>query len=497
MDDLMLDSKAPGLETSVEITESGSCAKSLTITVPAKAVDERLEMSIGSLAAEASVPGFRKGHVPRSILEKRFGGAMRHETRGQLLSDAFSSAVESNGLEVLGDPQFDESIALLELEAGKDFVFKVEVEVMPEFDLPDLEGVPVTKPEMEINDTHIEGELTRTRYRLGKPSTIEGPFELLDRMMGSIEVRLDDSEEVFFEHDQAVIVIPGEEDEGKGNVLGLLVDDLDKPLLGKKVGDVVEIETVGPESHEREEMRNAKVHMKYTIMAAERITPLEIAELVDAFSIDNEAGLREQVRDSLERRRDAEQRSAEREQVYEWLLEKISFETPPKMQAAQISRMIEARRMEFSSQGMEQDEIETRLAELRANSEESTKDRMRLFFILAKLAKHFEITVNDGELNGKIAEIAMSKGMRPEQLRAELTKNNQIRDVAMQIQEHKAADRIVDTANVTSMPAEKWNDLVDEKAAAKAGKSVKKTSKKTTKKKTTKKKTAKKSESKD
>ena len=493
MDDLMLDSKADVLETSVEITNAGSCAKSLTITVPAKAVDERLEMSIGSLAAEASVPGFRKGHVPRSILEKRFGGAMRHETRGQLLSDAFSSAIETHKLEVLGDPQFDESVALLELEPGKDFVFSVEVEVMPEFDLPDLEGVPVTKPEMEIDDSHIDGELTRTRYRLGKPSTIEGPFELLDRMMGQIEVRLDDSEDIFFEHDQAVIVIPGEDDNGKGNVLGLLVEDLDKPFVGKKVGDVIDIETVGPESHEREEMRNAKVHMKFTVMAAERVTPLEITELVEAFGIDNEAGLREQVRDSLERRRDAEQRSAEREQVYEWLLEQIKFDTPPKMQAAQIGRMIEARRMELGSQGMEPDEIETRLAEIRANSEDSTKDRMRLFFILAKLAKHFEITVNDNEINGKIAEIAMSKGMRPEQVRAELTKNNQIRDVAMQIQEHKAADRIVDTANVTSMPADKWNELVDEKTAAKAGKSVKKT----TKKKTTKKKTAKKTDSAD
>ena len=493
MDDLMLDSKADVLETSVEITDAGSCAKSLTITVPAKAVDERLEMSIGSLAAEASVPGFRKGHVPRSILEKRFGGAMRHETRGQLLSDAFSSAIETHKLEVLGDPQFDESVALLELEPGKDFVFSVEVEVMPEFDLPDLGGVPVTKPEMEIDDSHIDGELTRTRYRLGKPSTIEGPFELLDRMMGQIEVRLDDSEDIFFEHDQAVIVIPGEDDNGKGNVLGLLVEDLDKPFVGKKVGDVIDIETVGPESHEREEMRNAKVHMKFTVMAAERVTPLEIAELVEAFGIDNEAGLREQVRDSLERRRDAEQRSAEREQVYEWLLEQIKFDTPPKMQAAQIGRMIEARRMELGSQGMEPDEIETRLAEIRANSEDSTKDRMRLFFILAKLAKHFEITVNDNEINGKIAEIAMSKGMRPEQVRAELTKNNQIRDVAMQIQEHKAADRIVDTANVTSMPADKWNELVDEKTAAKAGKSVKKT----TKKKTTKKKTAKKTDSAD
>ena len=170
------------------------------------------------------------------------------------------------------------------------------------------------------------------------------------------------------------------------------------------------------------------------------------------------------------------------------------------MTESQVGRLIESQRMELASRGHDDDEIETQLAKTRMASESSTQNRIRLFFILGSIAKHFEISVNEEEINGRIAELAMSRGVRPEQARAELAKANRIQEIALQIREHKAADRIVDTAKVTEMPADDWNKLVDKRAAEKAGKatggeegneeksSEKKTKKKSTKKKTTKKK---------
>ena len=197
MDDLVLDAEGSNLEPTADISELGPCTKSLTITIPAVAVDDRLETSFSTLSAEAALPGFRKGHVPRHIIEKRFGSSMREEARGQLMSDAYAKVIESNEFSVIGDPEFKVDESSKEVQSGKDLIFTVEIEVIPDIELPDLEGVPVIKPEMEITEAHVDDEITRTRYRLGTPESIKGPFQHLDRMIGQAQVRLNDSDDVF------------------------------------------------------------------------------------------------------------------------------------------------------------------------------------------------------------------------------------------------------------------------------------------------------------
>ena len=230
---------------------------------------------------------------------------------------------------------------------------------------------------------------------------------------------------------------------------------------------MIEFETVGPESFEREDIRGKKISVRFEVTDAERVAPLETAELVERFGLDDETGLKEQIRMALENRRDAEQRSAEREQVYEWLLENISFEVPPKVSEAQAANLVEQQRMELLGRGLDEDQVELRLAEQRSESERFSKDRLRLMFIMAKVAKHFEVQVGEAEINGRIAEIAAAQRVRPEEVRSELTKTGRIREVAMSIQQSKAADRIVDTAKVTEMPADDWNELVEKKVAEK------------------------------
>ena len=454
-----------GFEPEVEITETGACSRTLKITIPAAEVDNRLELQLGNLANEASIPGFRKGRVPRAILEKRFGENVRNETRGQVVSDAFQQALKSNEIDIIGDPDFGDPESVPMVEPGTDFVFTVSIEVVPAFDLPDLEGVPVTKPIMDVTDEMIDAEVVRNRYRFGAPARITGPFEALDRMVGEVVVKVEGNDEPFFEHEKAVAVVPAEEDEGKGQFLGLLVEDLADQLGGKNVGDVVEFETVGPESFEREDIRGKKVSIRFDIKDAERVTPLEVAELIERFGLDDETGLKEQLRLALENRRDGEQRSAEREQVYEWLLDNISFDVPPKVSEAQAANLVEQQRMDLLGRGLDENEVEMKLAEMRAESERYSKDRLRLMFIMARVAKHFDVNVGEAEVNGRIAEIAAAQRARPEEVRNELAKSGRIREVAMSIQQAKAADRVVDTAKVTEMPADEWNEVVEKRVA--------------------------------
>lgn len=491
-----MDTTTEELPLDISIEDAGPSAKQLSITIPAATVDEKIEESFGMLQMQSHMKGFRKGRAPRSLLEKRFGGDVMNEARGQLISTAYQQAIGQNELQVIGEPQFPDELADQSLERGTPYAFTVTIEVVPEFEMPELEGVSIKKPIFEIEDAHVDQETKRLQYRLGTPEQVTDSFQPLDRIVGQAVVTLEGHEGNYYEAEQALIVFPAEEDDGKGPVLGLLIEDLATTLTGTSVGDSIAFETTGPPSHEREEVRGKKLAITFDIKDAERITPRETGELCETLGLENEDMLKERVRFELESRRDEEQRTAEREQVYEYLLENTTMELPEKISEAQVASTIERQRMELLYKGEDPEQVELRLAEIRGQTEQQALNRLKLLFVMSKVARNFEIEVNEQEVNGRIAMIARQRGERPEKIREELTQSGGIQEVARQVAEHKAADRIVDQAKITEVPAAEWNDSARDKAAGSPATAKKKTKKSPAKKAAAKKSASKKTGSK-
>lgn len=456
------------LDVEISITETAPCTKRIALSVPASTIDQRLESALVAFMADASFPGFRKGKAPRSLVEKRVGGNLVNEARGQIMSEAYSTAIEQHKLRPISDPRPVDGETVPELARGKAFKFTVEIEVAPDFAVPDFGNIEVKKPMIEVGAEHIDGEILRQSYRWGAPARIEGPFEHLDRMLGKAVVTVDGRDGTYFETDKALCVVPAKEDEGKGALLGLLIDDLDKVLLGKKPGDTVAIKTKGADGHEREELRGKHITITYTIGEAERITPRSTKELAEMFGVESEDIFREQVKDALEQRRDGEQRQAMREQVSEQLTAMIDFPLPAKISEAQVSRSIEQQRMELLSRGLEAAAVENRLAEIRSKSESDARVRLKLFFIMARLAEHFGVQVTEQELNGRIAMMASQQNTRPEQMRQQIEQAGRMGEVISMIRDAKVSDRIISQAKTTEIPAEEWNKIVEAKAKSMA-----------------------------
>ena len=263
----------------IGITDTAPCTKEIRLTMPAEAVTARLDLAMGEFLRNAALPGFRPGKAPRGLVEKRFGQAVLDETRGQLIQEGYRRALEENKLRPLGDPRPVDGDTLPELARGKDFTLAFEIEVAPAFDLPDFASFEVKRPMIEVTAEHVDAEILRQSYRWGTPARIEGPFENLDRMLGKAVVTVEGRDGVFFETDKALCVVPAKEDEGKGALLGLLIDGLDAALLGKKVGDTVVITTKGADSHEREELRGKTISIEFHVAEAERIAPRTHKEL--------------------------------------------------------------------------------------------------------------------------------------------------------------------------------------------------------------------------
>jgi len=491
----------------VKIEDVGAAKKRLTVTVPAAIITEKIEESMGTLATQTSLPGFRKWRAPKALLERRFGTTVRHETKTQVIADGYAAAIEEHSIKPVGEPEPVGSLEDLELEIGKPLTFAVEVEVLPEFDLPDLATIEIVKPIVEVEDDHIQVELDRQCTQAGQVIQVDSGFEEGDRLLGPGTATKEGDDEPFFSHDNVDIIVPSTDNDGRGQILGLLIDGLSGTIDGKTVGDELTFTTTGPDAHELEHIRGKKITIQFTIRDGQRIEPAKIDDVIAQYGMASQDVLREQIKLALEQRRDEEVRSAMREQACEQLLKAVEFEVPEKLSDQQAGRMLERQRLEMMYRGgLSADEVEVRLAEMRAETETQSRDRLRLMFLLHRLASEFDVQVSDQEVNGRIAAIASQRRMRPEKLRADLLQSGGINQIASQIREHKAADRVIDKAKVTEVTSERWDELVKErrgesgatgtttkttKKTATAASSKKTTTKKsgTSKKKTTKKKT--------
>ncbi len=478
----------------VTVEDLGAAKKRLSITVPVDVIDEKIRESMGTLVNQTTLPGFRKGRAPRSLIERRFGSTVRQETKSQIIADGYASAIEEHALKPIGEPEPVGSIDDLEIKEGTPLTFAVEVEVVPGFDLPELEGIAIRKPVMEITDAHIGEELRRQCAKIGEVSPVKSEFGPGDRISGPGTITADGEDEPFFSHDQIEFVVPGGNGDDRGHILGLLVEGVRGLVKDKKIGDSLLITTTGPESHEREEIRGKKLTIEMTIREGLHLESAPVERVLEQYEMESEEILREQIKVALEQRRNEEQQAAMREQVEEHLLAAVDFELPEKLSATQAARLLESQRLEMMYRGgLSVDEVETRLAEMRAETEAQSRRRLKLSFLLHRMAEHFEVGVSDQEINGRIAAIAAQRGVRPDQLRTELVQAGRLGQIATQIREHKAADRVIDIASVEEIPADEWNKIA---AAKRKTAREKQTSKKkttagaTTKKKTSRKKTA-------
>lgn len=449
-------------ENQVTVEDIGPSRKKLTITIPSDRVSEQIDLALGTVAAEAEIKGFRKGRVPKHIVNKMFGQAVRAEAKNQLVSSAYADAVEREGLKVLSEPEGAEELKDLDLDPNEDVTFTVEVEVAPEFELPELEKIAVRKPLFEVTDEQVDEQIERMRQNEGELEPQE-KAEPGDFVIGRATLTIDDTGEQVHDIEGAVIQVPTEDKGGKGMILGVSVEDFGEQVGLPANGDELTVKTTGPESHENESIRGKALTATIQAERVERIVPAEVSALVERFGLTDERQLRESITLQLNNRVVVEQQSAMRQQVADYLLDNVSMDLPEGVTASQAERNIQRTRMELMYRGVPEMEIEQRLAEVRAHSEDRAARELRLFFILAKVAEKFEIGVEQDEISARVAQIAAERQTPPRELYEQLAKNNQLQMIGQQIREHKAVDEILSRADISEVSPDEWKTYAEER----------------------------------
>jgi trigger factor len=425
----------------IKIEDAGPATKKVTVEIPKERIDAKLTEQFKELRREAALPGFRPGHAPQKLIEKRFNNDVREQVRRSLISESYEQAVEKNSLQVIGEPEFDNPDAIkLPDDGGMNYSFQVEVQ--PEINLPDLTSLKIKKPKIEVTEDNVNQALANLRQQQGALVPVEDRgIEDGDYVIADVHVKVDGNE-VTHQHDAQMVARPG-------RIAGIQVDDLANQLKGAKGGETRTIKTHAPDTHPNEQIKDKDVEIE---IAVKDIKRLEEAEINEAFLQDlgfaNQQELMDALRQQMEERIQFDIQNSMREQVNQYLLANTPIELPTKLSDRQTDRIVNRRAVDLMMRGMPREQIETQIEQLRGGAKEEGARELKLFFILQKIANDQNADVDEAELNGRIAMLAAQRGQRPEKMKQQMAKDGSLQNLYIQMREQKAVDKILEKAQI-------------------------------------------------
>jgi len=424
----------------VIVEDVGPCKKQLKITILQADIQAKIEEAYARLKSSTVVDGFRKGHVPRKLLERRFGEEIIEEVKQTVLGEAAQSAVEKHGLKPLGEPSFDN----VDFVPDSDCAFELTLEVEPEFELAEYKGLKLKKKAAKVSDDELNQALEQLRVRnaglalMPPDATVQANDVIVcDWALGCGD------ETVASENDDQVMV--------SGRRFGgvELEKELPAALAGAKFGEARQVNAKFLDTYPIEKWRDKDGVL--TIIAKEIRRPV-LPELDEAFAkrldFDSVAELKEYVGKSLIRNKESEVAMDLERQLFDQILERTPFELPEGVHKAQARNIMVRQQFRLRQRGMPEKEIEKHLEELRDASEEAAARNLKIYFIVDRIADKEKIFVTENEVQNRIALLANSYHLSTQRMRARLEKENSLLQLRAGMREDKVIDFLLKNAEI-------------------------------------------------
>ncbi|MEM7164010.1 MAG: trigger factor [Planctomycetota bacterium] len=394
-------------QITVEIEDDGPCKKRMKAEIPAESVTGEIDANYKQLSNTIQIPGFRKGKVPRSLLERRYADQIATEVKEEMMSSSFHEEVEKLELRILGEPKFDN----IEFTVGEPFRFEASFEVHPEFDMPDYKGLAVDGQEISVADADVERELESIRQQ---SATFEdlSMGEQKEDDVAVVDITLNDGDEELFNRPEVYLKI------GVDRVDNIVVEELTPQLLGATTDDTLKFDVETPEDFPAD-LRNRKAQLNLVLRSVKRS---QLPELDDEFAkrlgTDSAADLREQVQKSLEARRKVQEEQRQEELLVEQLVGSVEMELPQSLVDQRKAELQFVERVRAHREGKSEEEIEKLLAE-NTEVDDAAHSEMKQLFVLDRIAEQEHIFVTEDEMAGRLQQIISASGDDPEKVMEE------------------------------------------------------------------------------
>lgn len=436
----------------VTIENLAPCRKLLKVDVEATAVDAAYEAVTTEFQRGVKLPGFRPGKIPRDIITKNFSRDLESEVRRRIISDSYKKALADHKLHVVGSPDIKEGT----FTKSQNFTFDITVETAPEFELPDYRGLPARKEARTVTEEDVQRALDVLRQRGANYNDVERPAQTGDIVVvnytGTSEGRpLTDfaptargltQQQNFWMEIKEGSFIPG----------------FTEQLTGASKGDKRTINIDFPLDFVSDQLSARKaVYEVEVVQVKEKALP----ELSDAFA--NQWGaeslekLREGIRRDLETELNMKTRRSIRSQLVENLSKKVQCELPESLVAGETRNVVYDIVAENQQRGISKDVIDEKRDEIFSYANASAREKLKVAFLLGRIAEKEKITVSREELLTRIYQIAEEREVKPDKLIKDLQKTNGISQVHEQILMGKVVDLLEQSAQIEEVPPQAEN----------------------------------------
>ncbi len=408
----------------------------LTVEVDAEKFNQALDQAFKKVQKQVTVPGFRKGKVPRVIFEQRFGvEALYQDALDIILPEAYAGAVEETGIEPVSQPQID----IEQIGKGQPLIFTAEVTVKPEVKLGEYKGLEVEKFDIEVTDEDVENELKQLQERHAELVVKEDePAENGDTVVIDFEGFVDGEA---FEGGKA-------ENYALELGSGSFIPGFEDQLVGVKAGDEKEINVTFPEEYHAKELEGKPAVFKVKV---HEVKVKELPELNDEFAVDVDDevetldALREKIKNRLKEEKEHQAKHARENALIEQAAENAEIDIPEIMIENEQERMLRELEQRLAQQGLNlelysqftgQDE-DTLKESMRKDAEK----RVRVSLTLEAIAKEENIEVTDEEVEEELKKMSETYNLEVDQIKKILGNTDSIRD---ELKFNKAVQLLVD-----------------------------------------------------
>ncbi len=314
----------------------------LTIEVSAEELDKAIETAYQKNKSKISIPGFRKGKAPRKMIEQMYGKEVFYEdAANELIPEAYEKALEECTEDIVSSPKID----VVQIEAGKPFIFTAEVALKPEVTLGKYKGVKVDKIDVSVSDEEVDAEVEKERERNARTITVE------DRAVKDGDMTIID-----FEGFVDGVAFEGGKGENYPLTIGsgAFIPGFEEALIGAEIGVETDVNVTFPEEYQAEELAGKAAVFKCTV---KEIKEKELPALDDEFAsevseFDTMAEYKEDVKKKLGEKKETDAKNAKEDAVIDAIIEDAKMEIPDAMLETQQRQMVEEFAQRIQSQGL-------------------------------------------------------------------------------------------------------------------------------------------------
>ncbi len=420
------------------LTRESASKIRLSVTASSDEVAPAIDRAVKALGSQVKIPGFRKGHVPRKVLETRLGAdALREATLQEAIPELVAKAVEEHTLAPIVPPR----VEVTDYSLGSDLVFDAEVEVRPEIELPDFTTLSVTRADTTPTPEEVDDQLGRIRDRFASLEAIERPAITGDYVFGDFHTS-----------------VHGEEDAGMSGSDQMYevgsawpVDELDENLIGKKAGDIVDFTATlpegGPHGGEEASFRVLVKEIRHKDLPA---LDDEFAKTASEFDTLDE--LKADIASRIEKVKAVQADSDVRNRVLEQVLDDVEVEVPESLVISEMAFRLERFEEQLraagvtieqymETQGFTEEQVEQ---DLRRQAERNVRAQL----ILEEVGRREGFQVAEDELRDEVRYHAETLRMDPATLAKQLQDRGRLLSLAGDIIRRKALNLLVEKADI-------------------------------------------------